>query len=523
MQSPKKNSWKLLIVFLSITLAGAYIIPLTTQEDTFAPSTQPILTEDPLHQYPANQSLTIKNTYSESILYIPTPKPTNSINDYPIPYTSSTTYENTPIQDSTTYSKLDTLTPSDISYETQAAISALGPSGGEIRLKSDAVLSSKDVTITSNIILSGVNPSIKLHLDTKRLNIAKNAVNVTVKNLIIDASDLGERNALLIDSGAQNISLQNIVMTNNPSNMSSILILGDYVYLEKLSFKNVTNGYPIQVAGSHVYVKNCNSKDLSPRALVVLSGGITDIHIERNLLVNRPLINAGYSTVSSNDIWILDNEVEYFPNQTYGILVMGGTNEPRKVPFENVTIKGNFLSAGSGAFNGIAIYGLSRTILVENNTLDMYLSGHNGIGIASGVNVTVNENTVYGCREINEGGIEVESNPIHNRLIGISENITVTRNIVSKSYWGVYVRIMLPDHINWLGNPLKSKNILIEGNTISDCLVGINLLHGDSIIVKDNYLNSTQPLKVDQTNVLNYTISGNLDYSNYSPNARGVY
>jgi parallel beta-helix repeat protein len=160
---------------------------------------------------------------------------------------------------------------------------------------------------------------------------------------------------------------------------------------------------------------------------------------------------------------------------------------------------------------------------VENNTIDMYLSGHNGIGIASGVNVTVNENTVYGCRKINEGGIEVESNPIHNRLIGISENITVTRNIVSKSYWGVYVRIMLPDHINWLGNPLKSKNILIEGNTISDCLVGINLLHGDSIIVKDNYLNSTQPLKVDQTNVLNYTISGNLDYSNYSPNARGEY
>jgi parallel beta-helix repeat protein len=82
---------------------------------------------------------------------------------------------------------------------------------------------------------------------------------------------------------------------------------------------------------------------------------------------------------------------------------------------------------------------------------------------------------------------------------------------------------MLPDHINWLGNPLKSKNILIEGNTISDCLVGINLLHGENIIVKDNYLNSTQPLKVDQTNVLNYTISGNLDYSNYSPNTRGVH
>ena len=514
LQSPKKHKGKLLIVFLVISLIAVYVIPLSAREDVFSTSTQSVFSEDPVYMYPENKSAITQNVLNESNVVMPTMESVVSITSNQIPGISSTTkYEET-LLFSNYINNQDTPTLSDTSNEIQSLINALGPGGGEIIFESDAFFSETDLTITSNIILSGVNPRITLHLENKCLKIAKNAANITIKDLLIDASDLGEQNALLVNDGAKNISIQNIGILNNPSNKSSILILGNYVYIEKVSFKNVFNGYPIQVAGSHVYITNCNSKDLTPRALVTIAGGITDVHIERNILVNRPLVNAGYTMVSSSNIWILNNEVDHFPAQTYGILVMGGTNEPRAVPFENVTIKGNFLLAGVKAFNGIAIYGLSKNVLVENNTLEMYLSGHNGIGIASGVNVTVNENIVYGSVENSEGGIEIESNPIHNRLIGISENVTITRNIVSNSYWGVYVRIMLPDHVNWAGNPLKSKNILIEGNVINDCLVGVNLLHGENIIVRDNYLNNTQPIKIDQTNVLNYTIIGNMDYSN---------
>ena len=96
----------------------------------------------------------------------------------------------------------------------------------------------------------------------------------------------------------------------------------------------------------------------------------------------------------------------------------------------------NKIVSGVLTYNAIAIYGLSRNVLVANNTVDQQLSRHNAIGISSGVNVTVTQNTVYGCTENTEGGIEVESNPVHNRLIGLSENVTVTKNLVFNSTWG---------------------------------------------------------------------------------------
>jgi parallel beta-helix repeat protein len=190
---------------------------------------------------------------------------------------------------------------------------------------------------------------------------------------------------------------------------------------------------------------------------------------------------------------------------------MGGTPEPFKAPFDRVFVLGNNVTAGTGAYNAISIYGLASNVIVANNTVDQSLSGHNAIAVASGVNVTVTQNTVFGVIEGAEGGIEVESNPVHNRFTGISENVNVTNNVVFGSQWGIYVRIMVPDHINWNENPLKSRNILIEGNTISNCTIGINLLYGDGVIVKDNtLLDNTISFAVDKINVLNYTISGSM-------------
>lgn len=467
-------------------------------------SAYPSLAENPLENDVGCENKTAQDSSSSSTLSVHSQNHSNNVinhKDSSFSDTVNNSIEAPPI------------IQSDGSLAIQSAIDALGSIGGEITLESDVTLSSADVILPSNIVFSGVHSNITIHLDAKRLNIGKNAVNVTVKSLVINAANLGERNAFVVYSGAQNISIENIVISDDVSNMSSLLSLGNNINLEKVSFKNVSNAYPIEVAGSHTYVNNCFSSDWSTRALVSVAGGISDVHIERNLAVNRPLLSAGYSTVSSSDIWVLDNTVENFPLQTYGMLVMGGTGAPLQAPFENVCIKGNTVKAGLGAFNGIAIYGLSRNIVIANNTVDQSLSGHNAIGVASGVNVIVTENVVFGCRETNEGGIEVESNPIHNRLIGISENVNVTKNIIYGSVWGVYVRIMVPDHVNWGGNPLKSKNILIEGNIVSNCAVGINLLHGDGIIVRDNYISDNfTPLAVDKSNVSNCSIRGNMGY-----------
>ncbi len=397
--------------------------------------------------------------------------------------------------------------------EIQTAINALGPKGGEITLQTDANILTKDVQINSNIIFSGVNPNITLHLESKRLNVAKNAENVTIRNLIMDATNLGDRNAFVVYAGAKNVSIQNVTIINDFAKNNALLTQGNQVEMQNLTFINVTNSHPIQIAGSNSFVRNCYSNGQSTFALVTVAGGIKNVHIEENVAENRPLFDGGYTQASSSDIWIQNNILINFPNRTYGILVMGGTSEI-KAPFDRIFVLGNIVTAGAGAFNGIAIYGLSSNILVANNTVNQTLSAHNAIGVASGVNVTVTQNTVFGSIEGAEGGIEVESNPVHNRLIGISENVNITNNIVFRSQWGIYVRIMTPDHINWEGNPLKSKNILIEGNTVSNCTIGINLLAGDSIIVQNNnIINNTRPLEVSQSNVLNYTISGNLGYS----------
>jgi parallel beta-helix repeat protein len=521
------KKWKLLTVVLIVGVLWIGIMPSHFFKNTLIFFNRLSITDDKKQEIPNNENITTHDTYNISNIGSPkpntptprpTPKPTPTptqtsrliYNQEPVTYTNNYLYTPTPTPAST-------LTPSDNSKEIQSAINALGPAGGDIVLQSDATLSSADVQVTSNIVFSGANPNITLHLDSKRLNVARNAVNVTIKSLVIDAYNIGGRNAFWVDAGAQNISIQNVTIQNQLTTWNSLIILGNYVEIRNINFVNVSASYPIQVSGSHSIVKNCRSSDQSSYALVTITGGITDVRIEENLAENRPLLAGGYTKVSSSDIWVVNNTLLNFPRRTYGILVNGGTDEPLKAPFDKVFILGNIVKAGNAAYNGIAIYGLSRNVIVANNTVDQTLSAHNGIGVASGINVTVTQNTVFGCAEGAEGGIEVESNPIHNSFTGISENVNVTKNIVYGSQWGIYVRIMVPDHPNWIGNPLKSKNILIEGNIVSKCTVGINLLHGDSIIVRDNNIvNNTKPLVVDKLNTINVTISNNVGCLDYS-------
>ncbi len=520
---PYKYKWKLVAIIVTVAIISIGIIHLSSHSRSafLAP---PISINRTVQQNPDSTNITISNNdyvsnNSSQTILLSTPKPTPH-SETIIPVTKnivSTTYyinDNRNIFEPTPQAPIFLNESEGI----QTAIKALGPNGGEITLPSDANISSANLLITSNIILSGVNPNVTLYLDSKCLNVDKNAFNVTIKDLVVDASNLGNRSALIVLADAQNVSIQNIIIQNDISEKDALLTSGNNVKIQNLTFSNVPNSHPIQINGSHTIVRNCRSFDQSTFHLVGVMGGIKDVHIDGNLAENRPLFDGGYTLASSSDIWIQNNIMINFPNRTYGILVMGGTLEPFKAPFDKVFVIGNNVTAAAGAYNAIAIYGLSSNVLVANNTVDQTLSGHNAIAAASGVNVTITQNTVFGCIEGAEGGIEVESNPVHNRLTGISENVNVTNNVVYGSQWGIYVRIMVPDHVNWNGNPLKSKNILIEGNTISNCTIGINLLYGDGIIVRDNHLiDNTISLAVDKSNVLNYTISSNVINGDYLP------
>jgi hypothetical protein len=389
-----------------------------------------------------------------------------------------------------------------------SSIKTLGATGGEIVLENDLEITNSDVILPSNITLRAVNPEITIFLTDNRLEIAQKATNVTIKDLTIDASSMTNRYGFVVKQNTSDIKLSNIRFLNYLGTYGCILVMGDNVTLDTLSFSNVGNAYPIMISGSNITVKNCYSEDSSFWNLICVGGGLFNIEIIGNKVLNRPLLSANYGLSTKNIL--IENNTVFFPAGTYGILIRGGIGDSLKSPHENVIVKGNMLSASPDAGNAIAIYGLTHNAIVSNNTVDMSLSKHNGIGISSGVNVIVRDNVVFGATESSEGGIEVESNPVHNRNVGFSENVTVVGNTVYNCEWGIYVRVMAPNYPTWNMSILKSKDIVIENNLIYNCTIGVNLLYGEDLAVRNNnIISNIIPLKVDPDNVFNYLVYNN--------------
>jgi hypothetical protein len=385
--------------------------------------------------------------------------------------------------------------------------------GGQIILEDSLTLTSQDVLIPNNTVLSGADPQITIFLSGKNLQIPPNAQNITIKDLTIDASGLDQRFSLIIGEKSSNILLDNLKFVNHPSiNRACLLDAGNNVTINKTSFTNVTQASPIQLNGSNASVTNTDSNDASNYPLIDVIGGLTNINIINNSAINRPLIWANYCDTPAKNI-LIENNTNHFPANTYGILVKGGVGTDTPVSDENVTIKGNYMQALGLAWNAIAVYGLTRDAIIEGNKVDMSQSGHNGIAVSSGINVKVTKNVVYGCTEVDEGGIEVESNPAHNRAVGFSENVTVVDNTVYDSFWGIYVRVMIPNHPSWNGTVLLSKNITIENNLVYRTHIGVNLLYGENLTVRNNnIINNEIPFQVDPNNVFNYNITNNIGY-----------
>jgi len=394
-----------------------------------------------------------------------------------------------------------------------SALEPLRATGGTIVLQNDLTIMNQDVLLPSNITLTGSDSKITIFLSGNRLGVAANATHVTIKNLTFDASGLDDLQAFTIGQNASKVELENICFQNYFGSQGCLLNLGNEVTLRNILFINVSNGIGIRNLGSFVSIRNCTSNDNSVLPLFFVAGGNHDIYVAGNQALNRPLLYVNWGSNPTRNLWI-ENNTNYFSSGTYSILIMGGMGDYLPVSNENVTVKGNFIKAAPGAFNAIAIYGLTTNATVIGNTVDMSLSGHNGIGVSSGTNITVTKNVVFGCTELTEGGIEIESNPVHNRQVGFSDNVKVFDNTVYDSDWGIYVRVMCPDHPNWNGTVLPSRNIVIENNTVFDCHVGVNLLDGFNLTVKNNNIESNKvPFVADALNVSNYTVIGNVGYA----------
>ncbi len=506
---------KFLFVTLAIALLPLSILVCGYYPDFFVSSfggiQREVLTDEPNTVFISNSTAIINSTTNPDSTYSSV-NPERTPNPYNNPATNSNptyTIVTNPIP---TIKAVDQ-TPLYSLNETFliSAIDSL-KNGGEIVLEENVGFVAKDVIIPSNIVLVGASSETTIFLSGNHLKVAANSSNVVIKNLTIDALGSNER-ALVIGQGSERILVENVTFKNYGGSLNSCLLSnGNNVELNNLVFTNVSDGYPIRIQGSNVSVRNSSSSDDSKQPFIVVGGGISNINIIGNTALNRPLLGAFYSETSSRNI-LIENNTNYFPNGTYGLQMQGGIGS-LGTSHENVTVKGNFFKAAEGAWNAVAIYDLTKNSLVVGNTVDMTLSGHNGIGISSGVNVTVIGNVVYGATETTEGGIEVESNPAHNRGPGYSENITVAGNTVYNSFWGIYVRVMLPDHPNWAGSLLLSRNILIENNVVYNCKVGVNLLQGENIVVKNNNIvTNINPFKIDPTNVFQYAVTNNVGYS----------
>jgi hypothetical protein len=140
----------------------------------------------------------------------------------------------------------DVITLQDNSY-------SLVTAGGELPVESNLTSSSYDI----------------IHLNSKGLNLESN---MTIRNLIIDATNLGERFAVVIRPGVENVLIENVTVLNHFALSAALLSKGSNVTLRNINFVNVSQAYPIHIASSHTLVEGCFSKDKSVKALIFIDG-----------------------------------------------------------------------------------------------------------------------------------------------------------------------------------------------------------------------------------------------------------
>jgi hypothetical protein len=176
-------------------------------------------------------------------------------------------------------------------------------------------------------------------------------------------------------------------------------------------------------------------------------------------------------------IRIYNNEIYQQFARTYGIVVRKYT--------EHIWIENNFISTESpalDAYNAIALYGGSRYFHVNNNSVIVSGTAHTSIAISTSSYGEVVGNVVEGAPNGGEGGIEVEWKDGHDSVLNgeTSHHVIVANNVVYGADWCIYTR-----REDVAGDP--PHNVIITGNNVSNCNVGINLIDGEDITVYGNH------------------------------------
>ena len=132
-----------------------------------------------------------------------------------------------------------------------------------------------------------------------------------------------------------------------------------------------------------------------------------------------------------------------------------------------------------GTGNGIGMYSVDGFTIANNFVYD----AKQGIAASPARNGVIEGNRVEDFQTANEGGIEIELHTGHRvgAYTGTTHDITVANNIVRNSVWGIYTRL-------YFGTGASPHSIMIIGNTVTDCTIGIYAKEGDTIGVIANNL-----------------------------------
>ena len=195
-------------------------------------------------------------------------------------------------------------------------------------------------------------------------------------------------------------------------------------------------------------------------------------------------------------IRILNTDITASGINLYGIGIFKNT--------ENLWIENNYVSTPNvGSYNSIAIYGGSKYFHVNDN--EAIGGGHTAIAVSPGTYGEITGNVVNGSGGAYEGGIEVEWKASHHGA-ETSHHVVVLGNIVFNANWGIYVHRRDTDDV-------APHDIIITGNSVSDCTVGIRIEEGTDITVYGNdYENNTTDFSKGASSTMKaLVVEGNLD------------
>jgi len=239
-----------------------------------------------------------------------------------------------------------------------------------------------------------------------------------------------------------------------------------------------------------VYLKDCEHVTIRN----------SDFYCTEALTLGSYRNTAFVSALMGSDIKVL--ECSFENSGIYGVIFEGG-GDNEQAPTDSVVANCFFKHMTA---NAISFYeDAKRCSAIGNAIVD---TGHGAIALSPATGCVVSGNTLYTSTKVaSEGGIEIENgHPVPTGSSQVCLRNSITDNYVEGFTWGIYVRQTQAGYD-------EPECTLIEGNTVFNCTVGINLNPSEwndaqDTLVHGNFLKGNT-LQIDVTGSVGTTSSDN--------------